>query len=168
MHQADGPAADAFATCGGHIPFQAVTAIQYPGLGYYATGGGAVSVPQRRTDSPGRDHDACLSSATCTFAEIARTMSPESRLASPMHYSVISILARIHWSGYPTKKGHRLHPVRAVFLPPAMDLLREPGQIILRDGTTAEIRVSLPSDGEAMRLFIDRLSAESKRHRFFF
>jgi acetyl coenzyme A synthetase (ADP forming)-like protein len=61
--------------------------------------------------------------------------------------------------------SHR--PIRTLFIPPSSDLLRQPGRIILKDGTAAELRISSPSDTEALRLFIDGLSPESKRHRFF-
>ena len=52
-------------------------------------------------------------------------------------------------------------------MPPTGDLLREAGQIILKDGTAAELRVARPSDVDGLRLFVDRLSPESNRHRFF-
>jgi acetyl coenzyme A synthetase (ADP forming)-like protein len=39
--------------------------------------------------------------------------------------------------------------------------------LILRDGSTAAIRVAQPSDKAAMKKFFTSLSAESKRHRFF-
>jgi acetate---CoA ligase (ADP-forming) len=58
-------------------------------------------------------------------------------------------------------------PIRALFVPPPSDLLRQAGQIILKDGTVAELRVAHPSDADTLRLFVDRLSPESKRHRFF-
>ena len=60
-----------------------------------------------------------------------------------------------------------MRPIRAVFLPPTTDLLRQPGHILLKDGTAAELRISQQSDAGALRQFIDRLSAKSKRHRFF-
>jgi acetate---CoA ligase (ADP-forming) len=41
------------------------------------------------------------------------------------------------------------------------------GRLILRDGSTAAIRVAQPSDKTAMKKFFTSLSAESKRHRFF-
>ena len=43
----------------------------------------------------------------------------------------------------------------------------ESGYVILRDGTTAIIRVARPEDRTALLGFVDRLSPESKRHRFF-
>jgi acetate---CoA ligase (ADP-forming) len=39
--------------------------------------------------------------------------------------------------------------------------------LILRDGSTAAIRVAQPSDKAAMKKFFTSLSDESKRHRFF-
>jgi GNAT superfamily N-acetyltransferase len=45
--------------------------------------------------------------------------------------------------------------------------VRQSGQILLKDGTAAELRLSRHSDAEALRQFIDRLSPKSKRHRFF-
>ena len=62
---------------------------------------------------------------------------------------------------------HLVQPIRAVFLPPQTDLLRQTGQILLKDGTSAELRLARQSDAGALRQFIDRLSPESKRHRFF-
>lgn len=41
------------------------------------------------------------------------------------------------------------------------------GQIILRDGTTAAIRPSVPTDQTALQNFMERLAPESRRHRFF-
>ena len=58
-------------------------------------------------------------------------------------------------------------PIRALFIPPPSDLLQQQGQIILKDGTVAEVRIAHPSDAGTLRLFVDRLSPESKRHRFF-
>ncbi len=43
----------------------------------------------------------------------------------------------------------------------------ESGSLVLRDGTTATIRTCEPSDAAAMQQFVDRLSPESRRHRFF-
>ena len=57
--------------------------------------------------------------------------------------------------------------IRALFIPPETDLLQQSGQVILKDGTAAELRVARPSDTCALRLFIDHLSPESQRHRFF-
>ena len=43
----------------------------------------------------------------------------------------------------------------------------EAGYLILRDGTTAMIRVAQPKDRPALHVFVEELSLESKRHRFF-
>lgn len=62
-------------------------------------------------------------------------------------------------------------PVRPLYLPPALqDFGRQPagaGYLILRDGTAALIRPAEPADQPALQAFVDRLSPEAKRHRFF-
>ncbi len=60
-----------------------------------------------------------------------------------------------------------MKPVRPLYIPPLIFDHVQSGQLILRDGTTAAIRLSQPADQEAMQRFVDRLSPESKRHRFF-
>jgi acetyl coenzyme A synthetase (ADP forming)-like protein len=57
--------------------------------------------------------------------------------------------------------------VRPLYIPPLRSDRAESGTLILRDGTTAAIRSSEPSDAKMMRQFVDRLSPESRRHRFF-
>lgn len=61
--------------------------------------------------------------------------------------------------------------VRPLYLPPSVqDFGRQPagaGYLILRDGTTALIRSAEPGDQPALQAFIDRLSPEARRHRFF-
>ena len=57
--------------------------------------------------------------------------------------------------------------MRALFLPPTYQDSAESGRLILRDGSTAFIRLSEPEDREAMREFFRQLSPESKRRRFF-
>jgi acetyl coenzyme A synthetase (ADP forming)-like protein len=57
--------------------------------------------------------------------------------------------------------------IRPLYIPPLLSDRAEPGQLILRDGTTAVIRLAGPSDAALMQQFINRLSPESKRHRFF-
>lgn len=57
--------------------------------------------------------------------------------------------------------------VRPSYIPPPSQDLVEPGYLILRDGTTATIRVAQPADRQALQAFVDRLSPNSKRHRFF-
>ena len=56
---------------------------------------------------------------------------------------------------------------RPLYIPPLRFNLAESGSLILRDGTSAEIRPSEPTDAGMMQEFVDRLSPESKRHRFF-
>ncbi|MGH7206330.1 MAG: GNAT family N-acetyltransferase [Nitrospiraceae bacterium] len=57
--------------------------------------------------------------------------------------------------------------VRPSYVPPPSQDIVESGYLILRDGTTAIIRIAQPSDQQALQTFVDRLSPESKRHRFF-
>src|SRR5262245_58762454 len=57
--------------------------------------------------------------------------------------------------------------VRPLYIPPLRSDRAESGSLILRDGTTATIRLSEPTDAAMMQLFVDRLSPESRRHRFF-
>ncbi|MGH7251283.1 MAG: GNAT family N-acetyltransferase [Nitrospiraceae bacterium] len=57
--------------------------------------------------------------------------------------------------------------VRPSYLPPPSQDLTEAGYLILRDGTTATIRNAQPSDRQALQTFVDRLSPESRLHRFF-
>ncbi|HSF70419.1 MAG TPA: GNAT family N-acetyltransferase [Nitrospira sp.] len=57
--------------------------------------------------------------------------------------------------------------VRPLYIPPLLSDHAESGQLILRDGTTAVIRLAGPSDAAMMQQFVNRLSPESKRHRFF-
>jgi acetyl coenzyme A synthetase (ADP forming)-like protein len=58
-------------------------------------------------------------------------------------------------------------PVRPRYLPPPYQDAAESGRLILRDGTTAQIRPSRPEDGDALRAFFERLSPESRHRRFF-
>src|SRR6266545_6291759 len=58
-------------------------------------------------------------------------------------------------------------PVRPLYIPPLISDHVESGSLILRDGTTAAIRLTEPTDAVQMQAFVDRLSPESKRHRFF-
>jgi len=57
--------------------------------------------------------------------------------------------------------------VRPLYIPPLRSDHVESGSLILRDGTTAAIRPSEPADAAMMQQFVDRLSPESRRHRFF-
>ncbi|HSE90882.1 MAG TPA: GNAT family N-acetyltransferase, partial [Candidatus Binatia bacterium] len=57
--------------------------------------------------------------------------------------------------------------VRPRYLPLPSQDSPESGRLILRDGTTATIRLAQPKDKEAMGRFFASLSRESKFHRFF-
>lgn len=57
--------------------------------------------------------------------------------------------------------------MRTLFLPPTYQDSAESGRLILRDGSTAFLRPSEPSDRDALREFFHQLSPESKRRRFF-
>jgi acetate---CoA ligase (ADP-forming) len=57
--------------------------------------------------------------------------------------------------------------MRALNLPPTYQDSAESGRVILRDGSTAFLRVSEPKDVEPMREFFHQLSSESRRRRFF-
>jgi acetyl coenzyme A synthetase (ADP forming)-like protein len=56
---------------------------------------------------------------------------------------------------------------RPRYLPPPYQDAAESGRLILRDGTTAQIRVARSEDCEAVKAFFERLSPESRRRRFF-
>jgi acetyl coenzyme A synthetase (ADP forming)-like protein len=58
-------------------------------------------------------------------------------------------------------------PVHPRFVPPPYQDAAESGRLILRDGTTAQIRLARPEDLAEMRAFLERLSPESRRRRFF-
>jgi len=57
--------------------------------------------------------------------------------------------------------------VKPLYIPLPSQDLTESGYLILRDGTTATIRVAQPADRQTLQAFVDRLSPDSKRHRFF-
>src|SRR6266508_4454440 len=57
--------------------------------------------------------------------------------------------------------------MRTLFLPPTYQDSAESGRLILRDGSTAFIRLSEPSDKEQLREFFHQLSPESRKRRFF-
>ncbi len=57
--------------------------------------------------------------------------------------------------------------MRTLFLPPTYQDSAESGRLILRDGSTAFIRLSEPADRDALREFFHQLSPLSKRRRFF-
>ncbi len=60
-----------------------------------------------------------------------------------------------------------MRQVRPLYVPPPYQDSAESGRLILRDGTTAIIRVTQPEDREAMKAFFSRLSPESRVRRFF-
>jgi len=61
--------------------------------------------------------------------------------------------------------------VRPLYLPPVwQDLSRRPaeaGHLVLRDGTVALLHPAGPDDRPALQAFVERLSPQAKRHRFF-
>ncbi|HLN57006.1 MAG TPA: GNAT family N-acetyltransferase, partial [Thermoanaerobaculia bacterium] len=57
--------------------------------------------------------------------------------------------------------------MRALFLPPTYQDSAESGRLILRDGSTAFIRLSEPADFDALKDFFYQLSPESRKRRFF-
>ncbi|HLN58836.1 MAG TPA: GNAT family N-acetyltransferase [Thermoanaerobaculia bacterium] len=57
--------------------------------------------------------------------------------------------------------------MRTLFLPPTYQDSVESGRLILRDGSSAFIRLSEPGDRDALREFFHQLSPLSKRRRFF-
>src|SRR5919109_4336227 len=57
--------------------------------------------------------------------------------------------------------------VRPVYLPAPYQDSAASGRLILRDGSTAAIRIAQPDDREALVAFFDRLSPESRQKRFF-
>ncbi len=58
-------------------------------------------------------------------------------------------------------------PVRPLYIPPLEADHTESGSLIMRDGSTAAIRPAESSDARLMQQFVNRLSPESRRHRFF-
>ncbi len=57
--------------------------------------------------------------------------------------------------------------VQPLYLPPVYQDAADSGRIILRDGTTATIRVAVPEDFPALQVFFAHLSLDSRVHRFF-
>ena len=57
--------------------------------------------------------------------------------------------------------------MRALFLPPTYQDSAESGRLILRDGSTAFLRLSEPADFDALKDFFYQLSPESRKRRFF-
>ena len=58
-------------------------------------------------------------------------------------------------------------PVQPRYLPLPYEDSPESGRLILRDGTTANVRIASPADKEAVRRFFAGLSEESRRQGFF-
>lgn len=58
-------------------------------------------------------------------------------------------------------------PVRPLFLPPPYQDSVEHGRLILRDGSTASLRLAVPGDAAALAEFFHRLSPASRLRRFF-
>src|SRR5262245_55893115 len=57
-------------------------------------------------------------------------------------------------------------PVQPRFLPLPYQDSPESGRLILRDGSTAHIRLATPADQASMLAFFEGLSVESRRRRF--
>jgi acetyl coenzyme A synthetase (ADP forming)-like protein len=57
--------------------------------------------------------------------------------------------------------------VRPRYVPPPYQDSAEAGRLILRDGSTAQVRLTRLEDRDALQTFFERLSAESRRKRFF-
>ena len=60
-----------------------------------------------------------------------------------------------------------MRSVRPLYIPPLETDHTESGSLIMRDGSTAGIRTAEPADAVMMQQFVDRLSPESRRRRFF-
>jgi acetyl coenzyme A synthetase (ADP forming)-like protein len=57
--------------------------------------------------------------------------------------------------------------VRPVYVPPPYQDSAAAGRLILRDGTTATLRLAQPEDRQAVQAFFEHLSLESRQKRFF-
>jgi acetyl coenzyme A synthetase (ADP forming)-like protein len=57
--------------------------------------------------------------------------------------------------------------VRPRYLPPPLQDSAESGRLILRDGSTAQLRPATPADAPAVRAFFDHLSPDAAHRRFF-
>ena len=57
--------------------------------------------------------------------------------------------------------------VRPRFVPIPYQDATESGRLVLRDGSTAVVRVARPEDREALSVFFERLSPDARRRRFF-
>ena len=52
-------------------------------------------------------------------------------------------------------------------MPPSRDEGPDSGHVVLSDGSTALLRIAQPSDADELQHFVERLSPEARRHRFF-
>ena len=66
-----------------------------------------------------------------------------------------------------TRSAESMTSIRPRYIPLPSQDMPDSGRLILRDGTTAEIRISRPKDKAGLKKFFSALSSESKRHRFF-
>lgn len=57
--------------------------------------------------------------------------------------------------------------VKPLYLPTPIREQADSGYLILRDGTTAVLRLARREDRDALQAFVDRLSPAARRHRFF-
>ena len=57
--------------------------------------------------------------------------------------------------------------IRASYLPLPCQDAPESGRLILRDGSTAQLRLSRPDDRAALHAFFQGLSPTAVQHRFF-
>src|SRR5262249_46069873 len=62
------------------------------------------------------------------------------------------------------KNMAHVHPV---YIPTPYQHSAERGRLILKDGSTAEVRIARCEDREVLREFFERMSPESRRRRFF-
>jgi len=66
----------------------------------------------------------------------------------------------------PDSADSEKHPVRARYLPVPSQDAPDSGRVILRDGTTATLRVAQPADKKALMAFFEALSKASTLRRF--
>ncbi|HQV47272.1 MAG TPA: GNAT family N-acetyltransferase, partial [Nitrospira sp.] len=57
--------------------------------------------------------------------------------------------------------------IRPLHMPPSRDEGPDSGHVVLSDGSTALLRIAQPSDADELQHFVERLSPEARRHRFF-
>ena len=73
----------------------------------------------------------------------------------------------IRYSSFLTIVSPIMGDIRPHYIPPPYQDSAESGRLILRDGTTATIRIARPDDREGLEALFHRLSPASKRRRFF-